>query len=292
MNAQKMIALAMQSSIVIIVFGFGLRATLDDTLYIWRHPWRLARSFVAMFFVMPFVAVLLDKTFDFHHEIKIALVALALSPVPPLLLKKSGKAGGQSSYASGLLVTMATLSIVVLPAGIRLLELVYDRSFALPPITVVAVILKSIILPLAAGIGVRMLLPNAAARFAGLIVMIGNLLVLVVALLIVGSRRDAIFALIGDGTLLAIAVFVVAGLAAGHWLGGPDPQERVVLGLSTASRHPGVALTLATFNFPNEHGVAAAIMLYLLVNIMVSMPYVLWQRRRLVATSRSHDPSG
>src|SRR5579862_6824941 len=137
MNAQEMIVLAMQASIVIIVFGFGLRATLDDTLYIWRRPWRFARSFVAMFFVMPIIAIALDKTFNFHHEIEIALVALALSPVPPLLLKKGGKAGGRSSFALGLLVTMAILSIVVLPAGVRLLELAYGRSFALPPTTIV-----------------------------------------------------------------------------------------------------------------------------------------------------------
>lgn len=290
MSAQEIIALAAQASIMITVFGFGLRATADDTLYVVRRPTRFARSFVSMFFVMPIIAITLDKTFNFRHEVQVALVALALSPVPPLLLKKGGKAGGRASYALGLLVTMAILSLVVLPLGMRLLELVFDRSFALQPLAIVKVILKSIILPLAAGIAIRILVPAFAARFAGPIVTFGNLLLVAVALLIVFSSRNAILALIGDGTLLAIAVFVVVGLAAGHWLGGPEPVDRVVLGLSTASRHPGIALTLASFNYPNEHGVTAAIMLYLLVNIVVSMPYVIWQQRRAVATPQSPGP--
>ena len=36
---------------------------------------------------------------------------------------------------------------------------------------------------------------------------------------------------------------------------GPDPEDRVVLALSTASRHPGVALAIATANFPQETSV-------------------------------------
>ncbi|SEA38951.1 bile acid:sodium symporter family protein [Variovorax sp. YR216] len=291
MSAQEMIVLAMQASVMATVFGFGLTATLDDMLYVVRRPRRFARSFVAMFFVMPIVAIAPDKTFEFRHEIEVALVALALSPVPPLLLKKGGKAGGRASYALGLLVTMAILSLVVLPLGMRLLELVFDRSFALQPVAVIKVILKSIILPLAAGMAVRVLVSATAARFAGPLVTLGNLLLVAVALLVVFNSRNAIMALIGNGTLLAIAVFVVVGLAAGHWLGGPELEDRVVLGLSTASRHPGIALTLASFNYPNEHGVTAAIMLYLLVNIALSMPYVIWQQRRAAATSQSPDPA-
>ena len=68
-----------------------------------------------MFVVMPVLAVALDKAFDFRHEIEVALVALSLSPVPPLLMKKEDKAGGSQSYALGLLVTMGVLSLAVVP---------------------------------------------------------------------------------------------------------------------------------------------------------------------------------
>ncbi|MDM0013382.1 hypothetical protein QTH87_13145 [Variovorax sp. J22P168] len=54
-----------------------------------------------------------------------------------------------------------------------------------------------------------------------------------------------------------------------------------LLALSTALRHAGIALALAAANFPQEHGVTAAILLCLLLNIAVSMPWVMWQRGRI-----------
>jgi bile acid:Na+ symporter, BASS family len=90
----------------------------------------------------------------------------------------------------------------------------------------------------------------------------------------------ALVAQIGDFTLLAIVVFVVAGLAVGHWLGGPHPDDRTVLALSTATRHPGVAVAIAQVNAPDDHSIAAAVLLAFLVGTIVSVPYVKWRARR------------
>jgi BASS family bile acid:Na+ symporter len=86
--------------------------------------------------------------------------------------------------------------------------------------------------------------------------------------------------LTGDGTIIALAAFVLVGLAVGHLLGGPDPEDRTVLALSTASRHPGVALAIAHATFPEQQLVLAAVLLYLLVSALVSMLYLAWRRRR------------
>jgi hypothetical protein len=50
-----------------------------------------------------------------------------------------------------------------------------------------------------------------------------------------------ILALIGSGTLIAFATFMLVGLAVGHWLGGPEAEDRTALAYSSASRHPGIA---------------------------------------------------
>jgi bile acid:Na+ symporter, BASS family len=85
--------------------------------------------------------------------------------------------------------------------------------------------------------------------------------------------------LVGDGTVLAIAAVVVTGLLAGHWLGGPDPDDRTALAIAASMRHPGVALTIARLNFPEEPLVPAAVFLFLLVNVIVTLPYGAWRRR-------------
>jgi BASS family bile acid:Na+ symporter len=90
-------------------------------------------------------------------------------------------------------------------------------------------------------------------------------------------------ALLGDGTLLAIVLFLVLGLLAGHLLGGPTPGDRSVLALATASRHPGVALVIAQLAFPTEKAVLAALLLYLVAGMIVTLPYVRWRKKALDA---------
>ncbi|MNW21381.1 hypothetical protein D3C71_2222690 [compost metagenome] len=52
-----------------------------------------------------------------------------------------------------------------------------------------------------------------------------------------------------------------------------------MLALSTASRHPAIALAIAKTNFPDEPFLAATIVLYLLVVTLLALPYVKWRRR-------------
>jgi bile acid:Na+ symporter, BASS family len=52
-----------------------------------------------------------------------------------------------------------------------------------------------------------------------------------------------------------------------------------VLALSTASRHPAIALSVAAAGFPEER-MGATILLYLPVNIIIGVSYANWQRRK------------
>jgi BASS family bile acid:Na+ symporter len=89
----------------------------------------------------------------------------------------------------------------------------------------------------------------------------------------------AMVSLVGNGTIVAIVAFSLVGLVVGHLLGGPDSDDCAVLALATASRHPGVALAIASANFPGEKVVPAAVLLYLIVSAIVSIPYLTWRRR-------------
>ena len=62
-------------------------------------------------------------------------------------------------------------------------------------------------------------------------------------------------------------------------LGGPDDEDRSVLALASAARHPGVAMAVASANFPDQKLAPAAILLYLLLSAILTIPYVMWRRR-------------
>ena len=76
-----------------------------------------------------------------------------------------------------------------------------------------------------------------------------------------------------------MSIFVVCGLIVGHLLGGPEPDDRTVLAIATASRHPGIALAIAHINYPEEKQLAAAVLIFLLTNAALTAPYVFWRRR-------------
>jgi BASS family bile acid:Na+ symporter len=103
-------------------------------------------------------------------------------------------------------------------------------------------------------------------------------LLIISVLPVLFTQGSAEISLIGNGTLLAIAIFVTVGLIAGNSLGGPNASDRTVLALSTASRHPGIAMAIASTNFPDQKLVLPAILLYLIVNAILSWVFLRWFR--------------
>lgn len=274
MNTQELVMLAMQASIMITVFSFGLEATVGDVLHLFRRPALLARSLVAMFIVMPAVAVVMTLFFNLPKPVEIALVALSVSPIPPLLPKKQGNAGGDTSYAIGLLVTMAVLSVVVIPLALWVLGRIFDRPLTVHPFAVAWIVVKAAVVPILLGMVFRTALPELAARLVRPARLVGGVLLGLIALAILAASWHAIAAAAVHGTAVAIVIFVVIGLVTGHLLGPRPAEDRVVLALSCASRHPGIAMALGTASFPQAGGVGVTILLYLVISTVVSMIYL------------------
>lgn len=281
MDLKQIIILTLQLSIMATVFGFGLRSTPNDLLYLIRRPGLFVRSLLAVFVVMPIVAFALHGLFEFRRTVDVALIALSVSPVPPLLPKQGSKAGGEAAYGVGLMAWLALSSIVAIPISLMLLGFLAGRQFSMPPGLIVNVVVKSVLAPLLAGMLVRAFLPAIANRIEKPARIFGNVLLPLGALVLFAGAASAVWVLIGNGTLFAILTFVVVGLVIGHFLGGPNPHHSSVLGLATASRHPAIALAIAARNFPEEH-FGATILLYLIVNALVGIPYLIWQRQQLV----------
>jgi len=279
MTLQQAVLLVLQASVLLTVFGFGLQSTVHELTYLLRRPGLLARTLFAMFVVMPIFAVVLVRMFDLRPAFEIALVALAISPVPPLLPRKEGKAGGQSAFALGLVAAVSLLAIAVVPLSLAILGRLSTRPLQMPPEAVAKVVVVMTLLPLVAGAIVRAIVPAIADRLEKPVRVVATAMLTGGAAALLIAALPAIAELTDGGTLLALTAFVVTGLATGHFLGGPRPDDAIVLALSTPSRHPAIALAVAKFNFPNEPHFGATILLYLLVLTALTLPYVARQRR-------------
>jgi bile acid:Na+ symporter, BASS family len=279
MNLEQFIMLAIKASIMLLVFGLGLHAAPRDATFLFRHPGLLARSLLSMNIIMPLFAVVIAAVFDLHSAVKIAIVALALAPVPPILPGRQKKAGGRASYAIGLLVAAALFAIVLVPAGVEVMGKIFGQDLHMTASSVALIVLLTVLAPLTVGLIVNRLAPMLAARIARPVSLLANVLLVAAALPVIVAAWPAVMSMIGNGTLLALAVFAAVGLAVGHWLAGSNPDHRTVLALATSARHPAVALAIAGANFQQQKAVLAVIFLYLVVGMAVSLPYVVWRKR-------------
>lgn len=122
MSLATLIPLLLKFSIMLSVFDIGLKATFSDAFCLFRRPGQLVRALLAMNVLMPLFALLLGLTFQLNPPIKIALLALSVSPIPPILPNKALKAGGREDYTIGLLTAISILSVVVIPVTMELVE--------------------------------------------------------------------------------------------------------------------------------------------------------------------------
>jgi BASS family bile acid:Na+ symporter len=283
----QLIPLAINASMFLIVFALGLEATMQDVTYLFRRPSLLFRSILSMNVIMLAVAVALAMLFDPPPAIRIAIVALAVSPVPPVLPSKQEKAGGSEAYTLGLLTAAALVAIVLVPASIELIGRSFGIDMHQPASTIASIVLVSVIVPLAAGILVNRFAPGFAAKIARPISIFATVLLIVAFLPVLIFEWPSVWSLVGNGIVLVLAAFTLIGLAVGHLLGGPDPGDRTVLALATSARHPGVAIAIASLNFPDhQKAVAAVVMFHLILAAIVAIPYVKWRTATTRAEAR------
>jgi bile acid:Na+ symporter, BASS family len=280
MTIETLSLLLIKASLFAVVVAIGMASSWRDTTWLLRSPGLLLRSVVSMQVLLPLIAVLLATKLPLHPGVKIAIVMLSLSPVPPALPGKEMKVGGDRAYAVSLLLVSAVLAIVVIPASLRLLSDVTTFTLGIAPMAVAKLVATSILIPLAIGLLISTFAVDFSHRASPIVRKIGMVMLLLGIVPPIFAMLPAMRALIGDGTLAVCAVLCLAALLIGHALGGPDRDDRTVLALSTAMRHPAMAIALAKANFSHEPLVVPAILLYLIVALVVRLPYTKLSIRR------------
>ncbi len=156
----------------------------------------------------------------------------------------------------------------------------FGRPFTPSEWHVVGIVAIFALLPLAAGMAFRRLWPAQADRIEGPVLLVGDIVLRLAALALLETSWRAIWTLIGDGTVIAIAVFVVVGLVAGHLLEDRMPMDepRSRLRRHRATRRSRFRLRRRTP--PRRDCSARAILLYLLLNAIIGVPYTLWRQKQ------------
>ena len=280
MEPREIVALLIQVSTMLVVFAIGLQSRWSDLGYALARPRLLLRGFVAVYVAVPVTAFVAALLLPIEPAVKIGIVAMGLSPLTPLVPGKMLKAGADTSYVIGVYVGLLMLATVMVPATLVIVTAITGGTARIGVGAITWLVVSSILLPLVTGIFVATLAPAVAPLISRAAAITGFVAVLIVMALILIMAGGRIVAAMGNGTVLAIVLAVLAGLAAGHLLGGPALAQRSALAQAAASRHPGIAALMVQQNFESQPAILAAVLLYLLVGTLVCALYVRWVGKR------------
>lgn len=269
--------LLLKISIIVLICAIGMTATTEDIIFLWHRPILLVKSVTAMYVVMPIVSVVMVYLFDLPPKTELALVILAICAGAPLLPKKLIKFGSDPSYVFSLIVTTSLLAIITVPASLHLLaKIIALETTAVTPVQVAGVILTTFLIPLGAGMVLRLQFPNIVKSIGDSLFEISSLILGICAIAAMVASFHLVIN-IGFRSVLAFALFTLVALLTGHLMGGPTPHSRIALAISCSSRHVGLALLIAV----NARGqeTIALVVAYLLASAVVSMLYIFCMSR-------------
>jgi len=218
--------------------------------------------------------------------VRYGIALMALCPSAPLTLHKAGRKGGNRDLAALLQVMAAVAAIVSIPLMADLFRQVYSiDGWNLTHLDVAAQVLVSQVLPLLLGLGLRRWLPELASKLEAPLSKLANGLLLLLLVVIVGFTLPALSSFLAQNliSLPLMALMVALTLVIGWLLAGPDPSESTTTALVTSMRNPGLALLFASTHAPGVPAVKLAILSYLLVTALVSIPFLIAQKRRRLA---------
>jgi BASS family bile acid:Na+ symporter len=285
MTPEQIILLLLQATLFISALNLGFGAKRFELSYLFRRPSLFARTFLALYVVVPVVTAVILILFPLPVGVKTAMILLSISPIAIALPFKMVALGANPAYAYSLLIGMSLLSVITVPVSLAILTaLPLSHDASVPAFEVVMIIVKTIIIPLILGAIIRRFAPRWSERISkSTNAVIGKATIAALLALLVLNLNGIMEA--GLLSFIVILVLAAVSLAAGHLLGGPAFGDRVALALAASSRQMGIATLIAAINFPAAVTIDV-IVIYLIVSILVTIPYTKWCKKELAVQTK------
>ena len=260
----------------------GVTIPIRDLFSLQRQPVLFMRSMLAALVLVPVVVLVILVSFDLPVEVATGLLLLAAAPGAPLTTQRSKIAAGSSSLAANLQLMLVLSAVVATPLTLTLFKTLVPvlPELASSPAAVAREIATVSLLPVGAGLFIQRFLPRSAATIGKPLDVVCKVLFLALAILIVWPAARMSIQL-GWMVGLAIVTMAAAALAIGHVMGaGATLHQRGSIATACIARNLGLAVVIAAAD-----GVLAkllpTILAYMLLGMLVAVPYAVWLRRRV-----------
>jgi BASS family bile acid:Na+ symporter len=267
-------------TLVEMMAAIGLGVSFADLARV-AGDWRLVvRAALANYVCVPAVTVGLLLWFAPDPMVAVGFLILAVCPGAPYGPPFTVIARGNLTVAVGLMVLLAGSSALLAPVLLRsLLPLVSGgEPVAVDAVQIAGILLLTQLVPLGVGVAVRQWRPTLAERLRQPAMLLSKILNLLVVVLILATQYHLLAAIRPLG-FVGMLVLLLASWGAGWLCGGPQPDTRKALTLTTSLRNVGVGLVIATGTFAGTPAVTA-VLVYGLCEVIGTLLLALgWARR-------------
>jgi BASS family bile acid:Na+ symporter len=267
-------------SVALIVLAEALDIAPNQVLaYFKDRPIVMLRALVAALILVPAAALGLILVLEPAPAVAVGLAILVACPPAPLMIKSATKTGGgDAAFMASLHLSLAALAVLTVPAVLHVLAIPLGFSASVDLTSLLSILAKTILVPISVGVAVRALFPAWADACASLLGKIGSVGLLLVVIAILGALYPALLNM-DAWSYGVIAAVSVAGLAIGHLLGPQNGEQKTVLAIECAVRHPGLAIAIGTTNFTAQQALPVLVPC-ILTFMALATAYLLLRGRR------------
>ena len=266
--------------IVLVMLSIGLRVSSGELLKVVRDRGLFIRTLLANCVLIPAVGFLLIKIFPLTPDASVGILLLAAIPGTPIALQFTRMAKTRLAFAAVMTFLLSLVSIAITPLAIEVMPQMAQRSQR-PILNLTLSILLYLAMPLFIGWWLARKAPKLAPR----LVMPLEILATIVFLFLMWetrlARREALYAIAGKGTLVAMFLLLVSSMIIGWFVAGADAEARRVLATATGMRSVIVVLYIARYCFPGTKIYMVPIVyLSLMVpaNLLFHLTFAVWQK--------------
>lgn len=268
-------------TVFVLMLLNGIRIPVRD-LFSVRKPALLVGSMTAVILLVPAVVLMILLLIDLPIEVATGLALLAAAPGAPLITQRSRIAAGNASLAANLQLKLVLSAVLVTPLTLTLFKALLPLlpELASSPTAVAREIAMVSLLPVSLGLLIQRFLPRTSDFLAKPLNVVAQMLFLVLAILITWFAAKMTIQL-GGMVALVIVIMAATALAIGHMIGaGASLNQRASIATACVARNLGLAVIIAAAD-----GILTkllpVLMAYMLLGMLVAVPYAVWVRRRL-----------
>jgi bile acid:Na+ symporter, BASS family len=268
--------------VVLVMLSIGLRVSGGELLDVLRNRVLVIKTVVANCILIPAIGFLLVKIFPLTADASVGILLLAAIPGTPIALQFTRMAKPRLAFAAVMTFLLSVASIAITPLAVGVMPETAQRSQQ-PILNLMLSILCYIAAPLLSGLWIARHAPSIAPR----LVLPLSILATVVFFFLMWetrlARREALHAIAGHETILAMFLLLIISMLIGWFIGGPDSESRRVLATSTGMRSVIVVLYVARYCFPGSNVYMVPIVyLSLMVpsNVVFHLAFSGWRKLR------------